>query len=71
MSTMKAANIEHRAYKIVLYNYPLHASPSDEIRLTKLITTALIIEIDESWLADMLIQDAEDKIRKRIQASLH
>jgi hypothetical protein len=71
MSTMKIGNIEHRAYKLVLYNYPLHASPLHEIRLTKLITKALIIEIDESWLADMLIQDAEDKIKKRIQASLH
>ncbi len=71
MSTMKTGNIEHRAYKLVLYNYPLHASPLHEIRLTKLITKALLIEIDESWLADMLIQDAEDKIKKRIQASLH
>ena len=71
MSTMRIGNIEHKAYQLVLYNYPMHASPSLEIRLTKLITTALIIEIDEFWLADMLIQDAEDKIKKRIQLSLH
>lgn len=71
MSTNKIGNIEHRAYKLVVYNYPFHPNPSLEIRLTKLITKALIIDIEEQWLANMLNQDAAEKIEVRIKQSLH
>ena len=71
MSTKNIGSIQHRAYKLVVYNYPLHAGPSLEIRLTELITKALIIDIEEQWLANMLNQDAAEKIEVRIKQSLH
>jgi hypothetical protein len=71
MTTKNIGSVQHRAYKLVVYNYPMTANPSLEIRLTKLITKALIIDIDERWLANMLNQDAAEKIEMRIKQSLH
>ena len=63
--------LESKAYKLVLYHYSLHINPSLEIRLTKIVTKALIIDIDEVWISTMLNQEAENKITERIKRSLH
>jgi len=60
-----------RAYRLVIN----HCSPSMpielELELTKLATTALLLELDEAWLVEKLEQGSKDVIAERVRRSIH
>ena len=71
MSLDKFSNVERKAFRLVLHH--CHHAPNSmlDIQLSELVEKALRLNIDESWLAEMLDQDCADKISERVKRSLH
>lgn len=65
------SGIRRQAYKLVINHSPPSMHIDRELELTRLTTTALLMGIDESWLATHLENDCLDVITKRVKRSLH
>ena len=71
MSQQTYQGIEKKAYKLVITHCPPSINIDLELELTKLTTTALLVEIDECWIASQLEHCSTDIISKRIRQMMH
>ena len=63
--------INKEAFKLVICHCPPSLDPEIEIRLTKLVTTALLLDIQRDWLMERLADCDEYSISKRIRLNIH
>ncbi len=63
--------INKEAFKLVICHCPPSLDPEIEIRLTKLVTTALLVGIERDWLMERLEDCDEANICRRIRLSIH
>lgn len=63
--------INKEAFKLVICHCPPSLDPEIEIRLTKLVTTALLLGIERDWLMERLADCDEHSISQRIRLNIH
>ncbi len=71
MCELTLQGIEKKAYRLVINHCPPSLHIEKELELTKLTTTALLIGIDEQWVASQLENCYAKAISERIKQSIH
>lgn len=71
MTELRFEGHERRAYRLVLNHCPPSLNVERELELTKLATTALIIGLDEDWVASQLASSSAKVILEQIRKSIH
>ncbi|GGK80535.1 hypothetical protein GCM10007941_33630 [Amphritea balenae] len=71
MTELRFDGHERRAYRLVLNHCPPELDSQKELEFTKLIVTALLLGIDEEWVASQLERGCVDVIAARVRQSIH
>lgn len=71
MSALTFKGIEQKAYRLVINHCPPAINVELELELTRLAATALIVGIDECWVASQLENCSVEAISVRIRQSMH
>lgn len=59
------------AYRLVIQHCPPDIKVDQELRLTKLVATALLVGVEQYWLEQRLVAIDENLIADRVKSSIH
>lgn len=63
--------INKQAYRLVIQYCPPEIKIDQELRLTKLVATALLVGVEQHWLEQQLVTIDESVIADRVKSSIH
>lgn len=63
--------INKEAYRLVIQHCPPDIKIDQELRLTKLVATALLVGVEQYWLGQQLEATDESLIADRVKSSIH
>ena len=63
--------INKEAYRLVIQYCPPDIKIDQELRLTKLVATALLVGVEQYWLEQRLVTKDENVIADRVKSSIH